>query len=142
MIHRSIAIALLLAAGAVHAATHEVKMLDKGEDGAMVFEPSALKIAPGDTVKFVAMDKLHNAELIAGMHPEGAESFAGKMNQDIEVTFKKEGLYGIKCLPHFAMGMVATIKVGKAAPNADSFLSGRIPPQAKARFQAQIAKLK
>ena len=47
-------LALALPAGA---AEFEVKMLNKGAEGAMVFEPSLLKIAPGDTVKFLATDK-------------------------------------------------------------------------------------
>ena len=49
-------------------------MLNKGAEGAMVFEPSLLKITPGDTVKFLATDKTHNAESIAGMIPEGAKN--------------------------------------------------------------------
>ena len=40
----------------------------------MVFEPSFVKIAPGDTVRFVSTDKGHNAETIKGMLPEGAAS--------------------------------------------------------------------
>ena len=44
-------------------------MLNKGAEGAMVFEPALVKVAPGDTVKFVATDKGHNAETIKGMLP-------------------------------------------------------------------------
>lgn len=40
------------------AAVIEVKMLNKGSDGGkMVFEPTLVKIEPGDTIKFVAADK-------------------------------------------------------------------------------------
>jgi len=63
----------------------------------MVFEPSLLKIAPGDTVKFLATDKTHNAESIAGMLPEGAKKFVGKINEETTVTFEQPGIYGIKC---------------------------------------------
>ena len=49
-------------------------MLDKGTEGVMVFEPALVKIAPGDTVKFVATNKGHNAETIKGMLPEGADA--------------------------------------------------------------------
>jgi plastocyanin len=38
----------------------------------MVFEPALVKIEPGDTVKFVAANKGHNAETIKGLLPEGA----------------------------------------------------------------------
>ena len=53
-------------------------MLNKGAEGAMVFEPSLLKVAPGDTVKFLATDKIHNAESITGMLPEGAKTFVAR----------------------------------------------------------------
>lgn len=40
------------------AAEIEVKTLSKGSDrGKMVFEPTLVKIEPGDTIKFVATDK-------------------------------------------------------------------------------------
>ena len=43
------------------AADFEVHMLNKGADGAMVFEPLLIRIAPGDTVTFIPTDKGHNA---------------------------------------------------------------------------------
>ena len=52
-------------------------------------------------------DKSHNAETIKGMIPEGAEAFKSKMNEEFSVTLDKEGVYGIKCTPHYGMGMVA-----------------------------------
>ena len=108
------AAAALVLAGGARAAEVEVKLLNKGSDGAvMVFEPAFVKIAPGDTVKFVSTDKGHNAESIKGMLPEGATPFVGKNNEDIAVKFDQEGVYGIKCLPHYGMGMVALVVVGK-----------------------------
>ena len=107
------AFALLMSASMGLAAEIEVKMLNKGVEGLMVFEPSLVRIEPGDTVKFVASDKSHNAESIRNMLPEGAAPFAGKMNADVAVTFDKPGVYGIKCMPHYAMGMVALVVVGK-----------------------------
>jgi pseudoazurin len=107
------AAAVLVLAGGARAAEVEVKLLNKGADGVMVFEPAFVKIAPGDTVKFLSTDKGHNAESIKGMLPEGAASFVGKSNEDIAVKFEQEGVYGIKCLPHYGMGMVAMIVVGK-----------------------------
>jgi pseudoazurin len=103
---------VLVLTGGARAAEVEVKLLNKGADGVMVFEPAFVKIAPGDTVKFVSTDKGHNAESIKGMHPEGAAPFVGKNNEDIAVKFEQEGVYGIKCLPHYGMGMVAMIVVG------------------------------
>ena len=46
--------ALGAAAGAASAADFEVKMLNKGAEGAMVFEPSFVQVQPGDVVHFVA----------------------------------------------------------------------------------------
>ena len=107
------AFAILMSANITLAAEVEVRMLNKGAEGLMVFEPALVRIEPGDTVKFVASDKSHNAETIKGMLPEGAMPFAGKMNEDVVVTFDKPGAYGVKCMPHYAMGMVALVVVGK-----------------------------
>ncbi len=102
----------LLGGAPAKAAEHEVKMLNKGAEGVMVFEPSFLKIAPGDTVHFRATDKSHNVLSIEGMIPAGAAPFAGKMNEDVTVTFDQPGAYGIECKPHYGMGMVGLIVVG------------------------------
>jgi pseudoazurin len=102
----------LMFVGAAGAAEFEIKMLNKGEKGAMVFEPNFVKAAPGDTIHFVPTDKSHNAEIIKGMIPEGAEPFKGKMNEEFTVTLTQEGVYGVKCAPHYGMGMVALIEVG------------------------------
>ncbi|WP_076862168.1 pseudoazurin [Bradyrhizobium mercantei] len=109
----AVAAALVLAGGTARGAEVEVKLLNKGSDGAMmVFEPALVKVALGDTVKFVATDKGHNAETIKGMLPEGAAAFQGKNGEDVAVKFDQEGVYGVKCLPHYGMGMVAMIVVG------------------------------
>lgn len=105
----------------------------------MVFEPSNLRIATGDTVKFVATDRGHNAEAVEGMVPEGAEAFVGKINEEIEVTFDTEGFYGVKCKPHFAMGMVMVIAVGDVEVAPDDFLEGRMPRRTKQRFEEQLS---
>ena len=106
---------LAIMAGNAVAAEIEVKMLNKGAEGAMVFEPALVKIAPGDTVRFVATDKGHNAESIKGMLPADATPFVGKNGEDVAVTFDKAGIYGVKCLPHYGMGMVAMVVVGTPA---------------------------
>ena len=103
---------LMTMTGGVFAAEIEVKMLNKGNEGMMVFEPALVKITPGDTVKFVATDKGHNAETIKGMLPADATPFLGKSGEDVAVTFDKPGVYGVKCLPHYGMGMVAMVVVG------------------------------
>ena len=133
-------IALLLLGAAAGAAEIEVKMLDKGTEGVMVFEPALVKIAPGDTVKFVATNKGHNVETIKGMLPEGAEPFVGKVNQEIAVTFDKPGVYGVKCLPHYAMGMVGLVVVGTPA-NQTEAMAVVHPGKAKQVMTALFGKL-
>ncbi|SDY71262.1 pseudoazurin [Citreimonas salinaria] len=138
----AVATAVAMLAGVpAFAADHEIKMLNRGADGTMmVFEPAYLEIAPGDTVTFVATDKSHNAETIAGMLPEGAEPFVGKMNQDVSYTFEEDGVYGIKCKPHYAMGMVALIKVGDPDNVAEAEAVSH-PGKAKTVFQDLFAEL-
>jgi pseudoazurin len=134
------AFAVLMSASMALAAEVEVKMLNKGAEGLMVFEPSLVKIEPGDTVKFVASDKSHNAESIKGMLPEGAAPFAGKMNEDVVVAFDKAGVYGVKCMPHYAMGMVALIVVGKP-DNLDAAKAAPQSGNAKQVFAALFDRL-
>ncbi|MBU1279542.1 MAG: pseudoazurin [Alphaproteobacteria bacterium] len=134
-----LALATLLGSAA-NAEVFEVHMLNKSDNGTMVFEPDLVQIAPGDTVKFIPTDKAHNAESVDGMIPAGVEAFKGKINQELDVTFDAEGVYAVKCNPHFAMGMVMTIKVGDAAA-PDDFLAGRLPKKAKERFETQLGKL-
>ena len=132
------AAAVLLASPAA-AADHVVKMLNKGAHGAMVFEPALVKVAPGDTVTFVATDKGHNAESIAGMIPAGAAPFKGKMNQNFTVKFTKPGVYGYKCLPHYGMGMVGAVYVGNSTANLPQSKAVSHPGKAKQVF-ASILK--
>ena len=88
----------------------------------------------------LATDKGHNAEIGKGMLPDGAEAFKGKINEEIEITLDVEGVYGVICKPHYAMGMVVTIAVGDVEVPED-FLEGRVPKKAKARFEEQLSNL-
>lgn len=137
------ALAGLLLASAAQAADHQVQMLNKGEKGAMVFQPDYVAAAPGDTVTFVPTDKSHNVESIKDMLPEGAAPFKGKMNEQITVTVDKEGVYGVKCLPHYGMGMVALIRVGEAseATNIEAAKAVKQPGKAKAVFTELFEQL-
>lgn len=116
------------------AAEFEVHMLNKGEKGTMVFEPDFVQAAPGDTIRFVAVDKGHNAESIKGMMPEGADPFKGKINEEITYTVSEEGVYGIKCTPHYGMGMVMLVAVGKPV-NLEAAKAVKNPGKAKGVFE-------
>lgn len=131
---------IIFGAAPAMAANFDIKMLNKGEEGAMVFEPAFVKVAPGDTVTFLATDKGHNAETIKGMIPEGAEPFKGKTNEEIVVTFTVPGAYGIKCLPHYAMGMVALVVVGDAPANLEDAKAVKMPKKVQERFEPLFAQ--
>ena len=135
------AVAAFSLATAAVAADHEIHMLNKGKAGAMVFEPSALKIAPGDTVTFIPTDKSHNAETIKDLIPEGATPFKGKINETVKVTFDVPGAYAIKCTPHVGMGMVALVVVGDAPANIEAIKTAKLPKKARDRMDADIAEL-
>lgn len=97
---------------AAQAETFVVKMLNGNETGGMAFEPDFLSLKPGDKVKFLASQRGHNAATIDGFLPQGALPFKGKINEEIEITFTEVGFYGIKCTPHYDMGMVMLVRVG------------------------------
>ena len=123
------------------AADHEIHMMNQGEAGTMGFEPAFIQAQPGDTVTFVATDKGHNAETIKDMLPEGAEAFKGKMGETFTVNLEVAGAYGVKCAPHFGMGMVAMIVVGEAPANLETAKGVKLPPKAQERMDAAYVAL-
>ena len=136
----ALAAGLIVFAGAAGAAEVDVKMLNRGAAGPMVFEPSLVKIAPGDTVHFIAADKGHDAMSIDGMIPDGAQPFEGKLSQDLTVTFTVPGVYGFKCKPHYAMGMVGVVVVGDPA-NLDAVKTVKQAGKAKKVFAELLGEL-
>jgi pseudoazurin len=137
------AFAGLVALGAVvqsaSAAEHVINMLNKGADGkAMVFEPDFVRAAVGDTIKVVPVDKGHFAVPLPKVWPKDAAEVKGKMNTELVFTVDKEGVYGLKCTPHYAMGMVAIVQVGTAVP--DEVKALKFPGEVGKRFTAQLEK--
>jgi pseudoazurin len=121
------------------AAEFTVNMVNKDADGrAMQFEPAFLKVAPGDVVHFVAVDKGHDTESI--LIPDGADDWKSKLSQNIDVTFDTEGLYAYKCAPHFGLGMVGLIQVGDAPSNVDAVKALKMPSKATARMGELLAE--
>lgn len=106
-----LSLGLALAASAF-AAEHQVKMLNNGKDGIMVFEPGFIKAAKGDTVKFIKTDAAHNSTSFFA--PKGAKGWKGQMDEEIVVKLDEEGVYMYQCDPHKSMAMVGVIQVGKA----------------------------
>lgn len=135
----TLALCAAFAAPAV-AADHQVKMLNKGAKGLMVFEPDVVRVAPGDSVTFVAANPGHDARSIPGMLPEGAKPFAGAIGKDVRVTFTVPGVYGVECRPHYAMGMVAAVIVGDPV-NLDAARKIKHPRLAAKRFDGILAEV-
>ncbi len=137
-------IALTLALGllgqAAAAEEFEVKMLNKGETGMMVFEPAFVRAQVGDTVHFIATDKGHNVETIPGMLPDGAAPVDGKTGQDYTLTVSQEGVWGLRCKPHYALGMVAMVVAGDPV-NEDAAKAVKVPGKAKAKMHDLFEQL-
>ena len=131
---------LLFGAGVALAADHQVHMLNKGTKGTMVFEPDFVAAAPGDTITFIPTDKSHNAETIKGMLPEGGKSFKSAVNEKFTLTLDQEGVYGVKCMPHYGMGMVLLVVAGKPV-NLEAAKAVKHPGFAKKRFEAIFAEM-
>jgi len=136
---------LLTISGSALAADHVVKMLNAGKDGTMVFEPSFIKVAVGDTVVFAPTEKAaHNSASV--LLPEGAKPWKGAADTEIKVKIEKEGVYLYACEPHKVMGMVGVIQAGKpvnlalakaaAAKEQATFAMG------KDRFDKALARVK
>src|SRR5690606_4574907 len=119
----------------------QVLMLNKGDAGAMVFEPALVKVAVGDTVTFVPTDKGHSVETIKEILPEGAEAFKGGMNEQITVTFAIPGAYGVKCQPHLGMGMVGLVVVGDDPVDGEAIKAVKLPKKPKERLAAAVDQL-
>lgn len=131
-----LAVALLLAnVGQSQAVEHVIKMLNKGSDGRfMVFAPEFVIAQPGDTIRVVATDQGHSVETMPGMWPEGASPIKGKIGQEVVIGLKHEGFYGLKYQPHYLMGMVAVVIVGKPQ-NLEQAKSVKLTGKPKEAFQ-------
>ncbi len=137
-----IGILFSLVPAVVGAAEIEVKMLNKGSDGEkMVFEPALIIANVGDTVTFLPTDKGHMAASIKKMIPDGAEKFKGKTNKKVSYVITEEGLYGVKCTPHMANGMIAIIAVGNSFDKESFLKSAKVSKKAKARFEKLLSEL-
>ena len=134
----------LFAAGAAGAAEYEVKLLNKGAAGAMVFEPALLRIQPGDTVNFRAVDKNHNVGTIRDILPAGAQPFRGGENKDLSVTFTIPGIYGFECFTHIhSFGMSGLVVVGDGNVNLQDAkaAAAKAPPRERVVLEKLLAEV-
>lgn len=127
-------------AGTAYAENFEIKMLNKGIDGSMVFEPDFIEANLGDTITFLPTDKGHNVETLKGMMPDGFKKFKTKFGKEYVLSADIEGVYGFKCSPHYGMGMVALISVGNPV-NLEVARKVKHKGKGKKRFKDAFTKL-
>ena len=132
---------LAAAGGPAAAADYEIKLLSRGTAGAFVFEPMILRVAPGDTVTFIPIDKGHAGSLIGGFAPKGAIAWQGKLNRPVTVNFRQEGVYGVRCVAHYSLGMAGMVIVGDPGPNLAAARALDLPKMVRERIGATLAAL-
>jgi len=98
-----------------------VEMLNKLDKRTMIYSQEIVRIDPGDTVFWKAINTGHNVEFISknGV-PEGVEKFKSKIGKDTEFTFTIPGIYAYWCVPHKTLGMIGFVIVGDDLSNLDA----------------------
>lgn len=94
--------------------THEIHMFTNHPENRRkmnVFDPTILKINPGDVVTFIPDIADHSTQSTPGMIPKKAKHWKGVFGENILVTFTIPGIYGYHCLAHGVIGMVGLIIV-------------------------------
>lgn len=133
------ALAAFTLSSPAHAVEHVMKLVTESDHGRFLFEPSLLLVEPGDTVRFVPDSRMHGVKSVAGMLPDGAMPWRGRMGEEVSVRLTQPGVYGVKCLAGYEIGMVGLIIVGHDPPNWDAARAVRHPPAADAAFAALFA---
>ena len=134
-----LALAFVLPTG-VLAADVTVEMWNKDPEDKkrkMVFSQEIVVVEPGESVTWLATDKGHNVEFIAG--PEGWEApKKSKVSKDVTLTFDTPGVYLYQCTPHKSMGMIAVVVVG----DGDNDISGaKVKGKSKKKLKEILEQL-
>lgn len=101
----------------------EINMYTKDPDDSsamQVFKPRLVNAKVGDTIKFIPSDPTHQSSSIEGMIPAGVTGWEGKINEEVTYVIPKAGVYGYKCVPHYAAGMIGMIVVEGEMGNVDA----------------------
>lgn len=106
-----------------------------------LYKPGLVKIAKGDTVKWVATTPGHNVSFVQGGTPAGVTMFTSGFDKEIKYTFDKPGIYLYKCTPHAGLGMIGLVVVGGDKSNLASVKAAYLPPLAKKRLELLLAGL-
>jgi pseudoazurin len=123
---------------------YTVEMWNKDPDDKkrkMVFSEEIIAVAPGAAVTWLATDKGHNVQIIAG--PEGYDlPKKSKLSKDVTLTFDQEGVYVYVCTPHASMGMIGIVVVGDLTQEGiDAIKDAKVKGKSKKKFKALLAEL-
>ena len=120
----------------------QIQMLNKSAAGRFVYLPQLIRIAPGETVSFVAIDKGHNVVSIEDMLPKKAAAIEVPFNKNVTLALTEPGIYGVKCTPHVGLGMVALIVVGTPTDtNTIKNAASKLPPKARDLILALLTEI-
>jgi len=121
------------------AADVTVEMLNKDADGnKMVFSQEVVKVAVGDTVKWVPSSKGHNVEMISS--PNNMK-FKSKNGKEAKITFDTPGIYYYLCTPHKGMGMIGLVVVGDNLSNIGDVKKAKAYGKSKKKLKKLLASL-
>lgn len=136
----------MLVAMAIPAVAEDVtlEMWNKDPDDKkrkMVFSEEIVTIEPGQSITWLATDKGHNVQIIAG--PEGYElPKKSKLSKDVTLSFDTEGVYVYVCTPHATMGMLGIVVVGEATDEAISAVEkAKVRGKSKKKFKKLLKEL-
>ena len=120
--------------------------------GELVFQPDRLRIAPGETVRWVVESAGHSTtsyspanneqyrSRIADGAPPWTSNVIATKGQSFEHTFTVEGVYQYYCIPHEGAGMVGTIVVGQALDGpGTAAIQPEISVAARQKLEEQMA---
>ena len=63
------------------------------------------------------------------------------MNKEFTLKVTKPGIYGIKCKPHYVMGMVGLVVVGDPSSNLEAAKQAKNPGKAGKLFTELLGSL-
>ena len=126
----------------VFAATYDVEMLNKRDDGEkMVYSEDVLYVDLNDTVNWLTTSPGHNVEFISAPESAVLPKKPSKVNKEFSYTFDEPGIYLYQCSPHKSMGMIALVVVDGDLSNIDDIASTRVVGKSKKKLEALIAGL-
>ena len=85
--------------------------------GKKIHSPNNIRVAIGDTVRFVNVRGKHNTESMRGMIPAGAARWNSQLEQQCELKITHERVNAYRCTPNYRRAMVEPIVAGNSLVN-------------------------